>query len=244
MLAISHDEGATWTTVRVSDRGEALTPYGMYGHEAGVGADAKGNVYYGWVARDRHPYVAISRDGGRTWGTPLAVGVPGLHEASLPEMIVGGEGKLAMVFMGSMDAPPLPKTDPDCSGAAAPSCMQRALCPMYGVCALGRTIPPGYENTTWSTYIVETTDALAPHPTFLGAALSPPDRPIIRGPCDPNGCTAENDFLDIRIGPDGGPWVSLVDGCEKACASGQSHTTDASEAAVGHLAGGPNLLDP
>ncbi|MHB8585075.1 MAG: sialidase family protein [Thermoplasmatota archaeon] len=242
VLAVSHDEGATWTTVRVSDHGEPLTAYGMYGHEAGVGADRAGNVYYGWIGQDRRPYVTISRDEGKTWGAPLALAVPGVREASLPELIVGGVGKFAMVYMGSRNAPPAANSTAPCAGTGEAACLETAVCPMFGACIGAHPVPPAYRNVTWNGYIVETTNALAPHPTFVGTSVNDPSRPLARGDCDPNGCQAENDFLDIRLGPDGSPWAAFVDGCVQACLrdGGQD---DASEGAVGHLAGGPSLFD-
>jgi hypothetical protein len=241
-LAISRDEGTTWATVRVSDAGEPLTSYGMYGHEAGVGADRLGNVYFGWIGADRLPRLAISHDGGKTWDPPLLLAVPGLREASLPELIVGGPGKVAMVFMGSTNAPMHGNVASPCAGTGEAGCLQGSLCPMYGLCLGSRTIPESYANATWNGYIAESGDALASHPSFYVAPANNPAQPIVRGNCDPNGCQAENDFLDIRLGPDGSPWISLVDGCEGACLRGPG-PNDASEGAVGHLFGGPNLLD-
>lgn len=105
-LAISQDEGATWTRVQVADLPSA-------GHEASVAADARGNVYYGYIGSDKLPYLVVSRDGGLTWETPMMVGRPGVVEASLPSLDVGSSGLVAFGYMGTRDLP-----EPDYSKVA------------------------------------------------------------------------------------------------------------------------------
>lgn len=100
-LAISHDEGLTWDQVQVSDIGGNF-------HEAGVAADADGNVYYTWMGSDNLPYLAISNDNGETWGEPMMIAPPGVVSASLPAMEMGDDGKLAIVYAGTTT-----KTDDD-----------------------------------------------------------------------------------------------------------------------------------
>jgi hypothetical protein len=93
-LSISKDEGFTWDSVQVAKNGGI-------GHEAGVAADSKGNVYYTWVAADKLPYLAVSRDNGETWGKPMMIGSPTLKRASLPAMDIGDDGKIAITYVGS-----------------------------------------------------------------------------------------------------------------------------------------------
>ncbi|HEV2756487.1 MAG TPA: sialidase family protein [Actinomycetota bacterium] len=93
-LSISKDEGLTWDQVQVASNGGE-------GHEAGIAADDKGNLYFTWVAADELPYLAISRDGGATWEKPLMIGPPGLKQSSLAAIDVGGDGKIAITYIGS-----------------------------------------------------------------------------------------------------------------------------------------------
>ena len=94
-LAVSRDEGATWDQIQVAENG------GL-GHEATVAVDAEGNIYFAWVShQDRMPYLAISRDGAKSFGTPMMIGQPGLAKASLPSIDVGDPGKVALVYMGA-----------------------------------------------------------------------------------------------------------------------------------------------
>jgi hypothetical protein len=96
-LAISKDEGATWTRVQVAELASA-------DHEASVAADARGNVYYAYIGSDTLPYLVVSRDGGETWGWPMMVGRPGVVEASLPSLDARG-GLVVVGYMGTQDRP-------------------------------------------------------------------------------------------------------------------------------------------
>jgi hypothetical protein len=60
-VAISEDEGATWEKVQVAGNGMAVGP-GQEEHEMNVAVDADGTVYTTWIAQDRLPYLAVSRD--------------------------------------------------------------------------------------------------------------------------------------------------------------------------------------
>lgn len=229
-LAISEDEGLTWTRVQVAGNGMPMTSDGYaQGHEAGVGVDPAGNVYYFWVARDRLPYLAVSRDGGATWSEPMMVGPPDLTEAALPQLIVGGTGKLAFAYVGSTNAPGGPIPPRDCVEDPDPN-----GCVFAGE---GRD----YSNATWNGYIGTTVDALADRPTFHTAPVNSPADPLVVGECGPIRCQEVFDFIDVRIGPDGTPWAPFVDGCtEGAC---QPDDTGLGEGVVGRLWGGPSLWD-
>lgn len=114
-LAWSDDGGATWTRVEVARNGMNTSVSGGFGfvapgsgqsdHEAAVVADKAGNVYYLWMAKDRLPYLAVSRDRGKTFGPPLKVAPPGLREAWGPALDVDASGRVAMAYMGSTDSP-------------------------------------------------------------------------------------------------------------------------------------------
>jgi hypothetical protein len=94
MLAISHDEGATWEQRLVTKMPGA-------GHDASVATDDAGNIYYGFIARNLHPYLVTSRDDGKTWSKPMMIGSPGVAEASLPSLDVSAEGEVVFAYMGS-----------------------------------------------------------------------------------------------------------------------------------------------
>ena len=93
-LAISRDEGLTWDHVQVAGNGGS-------GHEAGIAADKDGNLYFTWIAEDRLPYLAVSRNGGKKWGRPMMIGPPGLRRSSLTAIDIGASGKIAITYAGS-----------------------------------------------------------------------------------------------------------------------------------------------
>lgn len=226
-LAISRNEGATWERVQVAANGMPLGEGGIFDHEAGVVADPQGNVYYTWVARDRLPYLAVSRDGGETWSKPLMIAPPGVNETSIPGIDIGSSGSVAIVYMGTTNSPGAPFNEP------------RACEPV--TCWFSDDpSEPLYRDTTWNGYVTMTTNALDKDPLFYTASINDPSDPLIRGQCGPFRCQAEYDFIDVVIAPDGTPWAALVDGCVKACIS-RTPRTNAAEGIVGHLVGGPSL---
>ena len=102
-IAISTDEGATWTRRQVSDK-----PVPDFSHETGVATDTAGNVYYVFVAKDRRAYLTISRDRGNTWSDERDITPPGVGYVSAfaAHIDAGSPGRIAYVFMGTADAKP------------------------------------------------------------------------------------------------------------------------------------------
>ncbi|MFN2545266.1 MAG: sialidase family protein [Actinomycetota bacterium] len=105
-LAISHDEGATWSRVQVSSLTLASEYFDSvqgyrYADQAGVAVDEEGNLYYDWVGPGGSLYLNVSRDGGATWSSPLNITPPGVVATSLPAIEVGTPGRIAAAYMGS-----------------------------------------------------------------------------------------------------------------------------------------------
>ena len=73
-----------------------------------MAVDAVGNVFYTWAAEDRMPYLAVSRDGGKTFGPPRMMARPGLKEVWNPTIDIGPDGRLAFTYMGSTNSPGAP----------------------------------------------------------------------------------------------------------------------------------------
>jgi hypothetical protein len=109
-LAWSDDEGLTWTRKQVSDLGNSCAP-AFCEHDAGVGIDSNGTLYYAWVAGDRLLYLVRSHDGGATWDAPRMIGAPGLKETTHVQLAAGGAGKVAFAYYGSTNSPGAPWTD-------------------------------------------------------------------------------------------------------------------------------------
>lgn len=224
-LAVSEDEGMTWRRVQVADNGMRIDENGKQAHEAGVAVDENGNVYYTWVARDRIPYLAVSIDGAETFGEPMQIGHPNLFQASLPAIDVGAEGRVAIAYVGSTNAPKGPWKvcqDPTPTGE---------------LCSFDRS---SYDNATWNGYITVTSEARSSDPTFYSAPVNDPTDPLVRGYCGALRCLEILDFIDVAIGPNGTAWAPFVDGCTPDdCPPGRD---EPGEAVAGRLFGGPSLV--
>ena len=220
-VAISHDEGATWDRVQVSN-------IGIEGHEASISTDKKGNAYYTWVAPNRLPYLAVSRNGGKTWGKPMMIAPPGLTEANLPSLDAAAPGKIAIAYMGSENSPYKPSKEEDDGGE----------CTAVNTCGNG----PDYDKTTWNGYMTISADALDKDPVFYTSTVNDKRDPLKRGTCGPGRCgTAIYDFIDIVIGPQGDAWAAWVDACTSICGTKSGGSDMGAEAVVGRLVGGPSL---
>ena len=230
MLAISRDEGDTWERVEIGkDLGMEIGLTGDIGieeHEARVAIDPSGTVYYFWVARDHLPYLAVSRDGGRTFGTPMMVAPPGVQEAMLPSIATGADGRIAFSYLGTRNSP----GGPFCVRTAPDGCITADG--SYGKGAAE------YEKTTWDGYIGMSVDATSADPTFLTAAVNDPADPLSRGYCGGIACEPTHEFHDVVVAPDGTPWASFSDGAlpDPAAPAGGN------VGIVGRLVGGPPLV--
>lgn len=206
-LAMSDDEGLTWTRVQVADNGMPEGPgcYLLEGdvegfcgpvtedfpaqeHEAAVVADGAGNVFYFYMARNRLPYLARSHDGGATWADPVMVGPPDLKEAALPSIDIASRSNgIAIAYIGSTDAP----------GGSAP---------------IGNG--DDYLDTTWHGYLAVIPTPTAVRPKIYTATISPSNDPLQMHGCGIVRCNQQFDFIDVVIAPNGFPWMVAVDACD------------------------------
>jgi hypothetical protein len=191
MLAISRDEGQTWTNVQISKIESISQPREGAGHPS-VAVDEKGNVYYMWIAaKDRLPYFSVSTNGGKKWSDPVLAGPPGLKETNLPQLDARGKGKVALVYYGSTNSP-FPRCGRDCE-------------------------EKDYQPTTWNAYLTVSANALDRNPTFITGTVNDPKDPLIRARCGPGRCHWAYDFIDVEISNEGMAYGAFVDGCMKSC---------------------------
>jgi hypothetical protein len=92
-VAVSRDEGGSYTWLPVTG---APASNGL-GAVVQLAIDSADNLYVLWKANDRLS-LAISRDGGHSWGSPLAVAAPGLHNLTLPALAAGPRGHVGVVY--------------------------------------------------------------------------------------------------------------------------------------------------
>ena len=182
-LAISKDEGRSWQRVRVANR------TAIWGPDPSVAVDAKGNIYYLFLDKDRLPYVTYSRDGGETWARPLAVGMPGITEAALATIDAGAPGKIAVAYYGTDD--------------------------VKGKIRKRKYTA----KVKWHGYMTMTADLFSKNPTFYSGNVNNMKDPMALGACGPRRCYEAYDFIDVVVGFDGTPWAAFADSCTLACQS-------------------------
>jgi len=221
-LAISHDEGLTWDKVLVSKKVGA----GNLGDvDPSVAVDKAGNIYYAWIGNDRLPYLATSTNGGKDWSEAMMIAPPGVNEANLPSLSVGGNGKVAVAYMGTENGPGKPFPTVECNAVQD---------------QLGCPEPEEYEKTTWNGYTTITANALAKNPVFYSNTVNNKKDPLIRGACGPGRCKAVLDFIDVVIDRTGTVWSAWVDGCIAICTTTGPNNLG-SDGVIGSLKGGPSL---
>jgi hypothetical protein len=191
-IAISHNEGLTWRDVQVAHNGS--------GGEANRGAvDSRGDIFYAWVDGKRHePFLAYSRDQGRTWSKPIALAPPGVTEAALPRPAADPNhpGRVAVAWLGSRNAP----------GHA----------PFYAYCdvLLQPCSDANYAHSSWNGYLTEIQNVFARRPVLQTATVNPGSHPLFTGGCSADGaCKANLDFIHAQFGRDGSAWGIFVDDC-------------------------------
>ena len=97
-LARSTDAGTTWTRAPVSDRID------MPDDHSAVATDRGGAVYYVWYdSKYRLPWLAISRNHGRTFGDPIMIAPPGVREIQFPTVAAGNTGRITVSFVGTTE---------------------------------------------------------------------------------------------------------------------------------------------
>jgi hypothetical protein len=97
-VAISHDEGSTYSWEPVKD---APPQNGLAG-SLQLAVDQSDNLYGMWVAGDQL-YLAISNDHAKTWSTPMKVTAPGVHTITRPAFAAGARGQVAITYYASHD---------------------------------------------------------------------------------------------------------------------------------------------
>ena len=188
-IAISRNEGRTWTRRIIASNGSA-------GAATRVAVDPAGNLYYTWSGDDRLPYVAYSKDRGNSWSAPIMIAPPGVTEADLPRIAASAPGRIAVVYLGSTNA----------SGHA----------PYYAYCdvLLSACSDGNYAGVRWNGYMAQIDDLFAADPIVRTATVNDPAQPLFIGGCSADGaCMANLDFIDVHFDPHGVAWGAFVDDC-------------------------------
>lgn len=93
-LAVSKDEGATWSTIRLPGKMAS-------GGDPSVAVDSQDNLYMLYENLDRRPILTVSTNGGKSWRKPMDLGMPGVQRVNLSTLTVGAPGKVAFAYYGT-----------------------------------------------------------------------------------------------------------------------------------------------
>ncbi|MEA3201036.1 MAG: hypothetical protein QOE90_2464 [Thermoplasmata archaeon] len=216
-VAVTQDDGTTWSLVQVSD---VKTYYGggTVGMDPAVAVDAKGTAYYVFEGADGHMWLSHSKDAGKTWSKAQDVTGPGLTVANLAALTAGDAGRVALTYVAS-NVPG--------GYAAKQEAMDNATWDGF----LSVIVGADTDKPTLTTVRINPGD----DPLVRGACGP--------GRCKNPGLV---DFLDVQMDPrDGRPWASFVDNCVEKCAmpNGTAKDSTGDKGFVATLASGPSLLE-
>ena len=94
-IAVSSDEGATWTRKDVV----ATTIEDLY--PPAIGIDTDNNLYIAWLGPGEKPYLVRSADRGVTWSDPLMIGAPGVSSFRRLGIVARSPGHIVVSYLGT-----------------------------------------------------------------------------------------------------------------------------------------------
>jgi hypothetical protein len=197
-VAISRDDGQTWTPVLVDHRPASEGGTGV-GHEGAIAIDSAGNVFYYYMDDRQLPRLSVSRDGGATWSPSRDVAAPGLTGCTFPSIVAGDTGRIALFCIGTTVAGGF---------AMANEIAGRATWHAYVTVSLDALASdPVFVTAT----VNDPADPLA-RGKPIGEEISVE---ALTAPVNSMG-----DFLKVTLDEGGRIWVALVDECTVACSDG------------------------
>ena len=101
-FSVSADNGTTWTVRTVPGSTTQQES------DSAIGVGAANSVYFGYQqastngSKDTYPYVAVTRNRGATWSTPVNVGASlGIRNIQFPRVVAGDDDRAAFAFLGT-----------------------------------------------------------------------------------------------------------------------------------------------
>ncbi len=98
-VAISEDEGRTWSYHKVADLPVMVRHETLRGPSIDV--DREGTIYHAWLTEDGTVRVAYSQEDGQTWSDPPAIEVSGIETMRNAHLAVGAPGRVAIAYYGT-----------------------------------------------------------------------------------------------------------------------------------------------
>jgi hypothetical protein len=184
-VAISKDEGATWTSVVVP--GTVLPTFASFVSPLStqnllasepIAVDASGNVYAVWNDANGLLHLAVSKDRGSTWSSggasgALVASAPGVTKTVLSAIAAKEPGTVAIAYFGSTD------------------------------------------GKKFDGYLAESSNALDAAPVFWSTTVNDPSDPLFANGFDNNyGASLSggdlDEFVQVKYAPDGDIWASFL----------------------------------
>jgi hypothetical protein len=212
-VAVSTDGGTTWVDHPVSQIHDPLNAMAVAADNGGNNT----NLYVVWQDDKWNlPYLAVSKDLGVHWSTPVMIAPPGVKVTNFPSLAVGDRGHVVVTFPGSTDA-------------HANTDKHKSPWSYYVVFSQNALS----EHPTFVSQVARI-------PTSLGGGTT-----MHRGPCSGR-CAGLFDFLDVQTAPTPGSpaYATLSDDCTGACvksAAGKSNDTDAGAGILVRELAGPSM---
>ncbi len=215
-IAISENAGTDWKQVEIT---KGINLHAGFNHTS-MAVDSEDNLYYVWWSfKRRLPYLSISKDHGKTWGTPRMIAPPGVHEVNIPTITAGDAGRIAITFPGG--------TTNDIEGDDEGRPWNYYV--VMSTNALSK-------NPTF----VSTTANPKSDPIHRGDCGNNNQNPAGSGRCK-----GMFDFLDVLTSPaDGDMWATAVDTCVGPCVTDPAAPPDAAVGLAIRQLGGPRLVKP
>ncbi|HEV2757142.1 MAG TPA: sialidase family protein [Actinomycetota bacterium] len=228
---------------------------GLHGHGV-VGDD--GTIYLP-KEHCEEPWVAMSRDEGKTWehvrvaprGTAIfgpdpsvAVDSKGnvyylyVEKNRLPYLAVSRNGGYSWSKPMMVGYPGLGEVALATLDAGGPGKVAIAY---YGTDDVrGKIDERIYDNAEWNYYVTMSANVFERNPVFYSGPINDPSDPTALRECGPRRCYDALDFIDVVVGPDGTPWTSFVDNCTTPCVP-PGAKMPVTNGLVGRFVGGPSL---
>ena len=212
-VAVSTDGGTTWVDHPVAKIYDPI-------NAMAVAADNGGNninLYAVWQDNKWNlPFLAVSKDLGVHWSTPVMVAPPGVRVTNFPSLAVGDRGHVVITFPGSTDQ-------------RANTDKQKSPWSYYVVFSQNALDPH-------PTFVSQ----VARIPSALGGGTT-----MHRGPCNGR-CAGLFDFLDVQVAPTPGSpaYATLSDDCTGGCTKSplnKSNDTDAGAGILVREVAGPSM---
>lgn len=212
ILAKSDDGGLTWNR-QVVGKDVGGSPCRK---NADLATDRQGNVYGAWPGKDNRLYLSTSQDKGDTWlDASLLASPPGVNTTTMPAVVAGDAGRIALVYYGT-----------DAAGKGPDEVSKNATWHVYVTYSLDALSA----DPTFVT-VQATTD-----PVQIGPISTNSDCRA------PSGSRNLLDFLDAQLDTQGRLVFAHTDGCTDDCADKPEMSKSRSDnAAFGILLNGPSL---